>query len=129
MKKNILLFLIIIFSISTSAQANRFTGTWSNENCKDCSKKYIFKMTIAQSNNKIFGIAEITSDSAELNSGVMNVTGYVYTLGEKAQINIKADNGQSTNAVLLVNENVLQFNKRGGSDLVPEETILTKLSE
>ena len=127
MKKNILLFLLISFS--TYAQTNRFTGTWSNENCKDCSKKYIFKITIAQSNNKIVGTAEVTSDTAALNSGVMDITGYVYVLGEKAQINIKAENGQSTNAVLFVNENVLQFNKRGGSDLVPGETIMTKLYE
>lgn len=127
MKKNILLFLLISFS--TYAQTNGFTGTWSNENCKDCSKKYIFTISIAQSNSKIVGTAEVTSDTAALNSGVMDVTGYVYVLGEKAQINIKAENGQSTNAVLFVNENVLQFNKRGGSDLVPGEMILTKLSE
>ena len=86
-------------------------------------------MTIAQSNNKIVGTAEVTSDNAELNSGVMDITGYVYVLGEKAQINIKASNGQSTNAVLYAKENVLQFNKRGGSDLVPDETILIKLYE
>ena len=48
MKKIILLLLFISFS--TYAQTNLFTGTWSNENCKDCSKKYIFKITIAQSN-------------------------------------------------------------------------------
>lgn len=127
MKKIFLLLLFISFS--TYAQTNLFTGTWSNENCKDCSKKYIFKITIAQSNYKIVGTAEIISDNAELNSGVMNVTGYVYVLGEKAQIKIKAENGQSTNAVLYANENLLQFTKRGGSDLVPDETILTKLSE
>jgi len=86
-------------------------------------------MTIAQSNNKIVGTAEITSDNAELNSGVMDITGYVYVLGEKAQIKIKALNGESTNAVLYTKENVLQFNKRGGSDLVPDETILIKLYE
>lgn len=75
------------------------------------------------------GTAEIISDNAELNSGVMDVTGYVYVLGEKAQIKIKAENGQSANAVLYANENLLQFIKRGGSDLVPDETILTKLFE
>jgi hypothetical protein len=127
MKKLILFFFFVSFL--TYAQTNRFTGTWSNENCKDCSKKYIFKLTIAQSNNKIVGTAEVTSDHTELNSGVMDITGYVYVLGEKAQINIKASNGQSTNAVLYANENVLQFNKRGGSDLVPDETILIKLYE
>jgi len=127
MKKIILLLLLI--SLSAYAQTNRFTGTWSNENCKVCTKKYSFKMTIAQSNNKIVGTAEITSDNAELNSGVMDITGYVYVLGEKAQIKIKASNGESTNAVLYTKENVLQFNKRGGSDLVPDETILIKLYE
>lgn len=127
MKKIILLLLLI--SLSAYAQTNQFTGTWSNENCKDCSKKYIFKITIAQSNNKIVGTAEIISDNSELNSGVMDITGYVYVLGEKAQIKIKSQNGQSTNAVLFANQNVLQFTKRGGSDLVPEETILAKLYE
>ena len=127
MKKLILLLAFISFT--TYAQTNRFTGTWSNENCKDCSKKYIFKITIAQSNNNIVGTAEVTSDQTELNSGVMDVTGYVYVLGEKAQINIKAGNGLSASAVLYMTENVLQFNKRGGSDLVPGETILTKLYE
>lgn len=127
MKKLILLFLFLSFS--TYAQTNRFTGTWSNENCKDCSKKYIFKMTIAQSNNKIIGTAEVTSENTELNSGVMDITGSVYVLGGKAQITIKAENGQSTNAVLFENENVLQFIKKGGSDLVPDESILKKLSE
>ena len=127
MKKIILLFLFISFS--TYSQTNRFTGTWSNENSKDSSKKYIFKVTIAQSNNKIVGTAEVTSENTELNSGVMHITGYVYVLGEKAQITIKAENGQSTNAVLYANENVLQFIKRGGSDLVPGESILTKMYE
>lgn len=127
MKKLILLFLFLSFS--TYAQTNRFTGTWSNENCKDCSKKYIFKMTIAQSNNKIIGTAEVTSENTELNSGVMDITGSVYVLGEKAQITIKAENGQSTNAVLFENENVLQFIKKVGSDLVLDESILKKLSE
>lgn len=127
MKKIFLLLLFITFS--TYAQTNRFTGTWINENCKDCSKKYIFKITIAQSNNKIIGTAEVTSENTELNSGVMDITGSVYVLGEKAQITIKAENGQSTNAVLFANENVLQFIKRGGSDLVPTETVLTKLYE
>ena len=86
-------------------------------------------MTIAQSNYKIVGTAEVTSDNAELNSGVMDITGYVYVLGDKAQIKIKSSNGQSTNAVLYANENVMQFNKGGGSDLVPDETIMIKLYE
>ncbi|MNR63123.1 hypothetical protein D3C85_1853320 [compost metagenome] len=59
----------------------------------------------------------------------MDITGYVYVLGDKAQIKIKASNGQATNAILYVNENVIQFNKGGGSELVPGEAILTKLYE
>lgn len=86
-------------------------------------------MNIAQSNSKIIGTAEITSDNSELNSGTLEITGYVYVLGEKAQITIKAKNGKSASAVLYANESVLQFNKRGGSDLVPNEVILTKLYE
>ncbi|MEZ0129239.1 hypothetical protein AB9T88_05435 [Flavobacterium sp. LBUM151] len=126
MKKIFLLLLFISFS--TYSQTNRFTGTWSTENCKDCSKEYILTLNLAQSNNKIIGTAEITSNNQKFVTGVMEVTGYVYVLGEKAQISIKSKNG-SASAVLLVNENVLQFDKRGGADLVPEETILTKLYE
>lgn len=127
MRKFILLLFFISFS--TYAQTNRFTGTWSNENCKDCSKKYILTMNIAQSNNKIIGTAEITSENKELNSGSLDITGYVYVLGEKAQITIKSKDGKSASAVLYANDTVLQFNKRGGSDLVPNEVILTKLYE
>jgi hypothetical protein len=123
MKKAILLLLI---SISTYAQTNRFTGTWSTENCKDCSKEYVLKLNMAQSNSKIFGTAEITSNNEKFVTGVMEITGYVYALGEKAQINIKSANG-AVSAVLYAKEGVLQFTKRGGSDLVPKETILTKL--
>jgi len=39
---------------------------------------------------------------------------------------MKSKNG-SVSAVLYANEGVIQFTKRGGSDLVPKETILTKL--
>jgi hypothetical protein len=123
------IFLLLSFiSFSTYSQTNRFTGTWSTENCKDCSKEYILTLNMAQSNNKIVGTAEITSSNEKFVTGVMEVTGYVYVLGEKAQISIKSKNG-SASAVLLVNDNVLQFDKRGGADLVPEETILTKLYE
>jgi len=122
-------FLLLIFiSFSTYSQTNLFTGTWSTENCKTCSKEYVLKLNMAQSNNKIVGTAEITSSNEKFVTGVMDITGYVYVLGEKAQINIKGKNG-SVSAVLFVNDGFLQFNKRGGSDLVPQETILTKLYE
>ena len=124
MKKIILLLLLISFS--AHSQTNRFTGTWSTENCKDCSKEYVLTLNIAQSNSKIFGTAEITSANEKFVTGVMEVTGYVYVLGEKAQINMKSKNA-SVSAVLYANEGVIQFTKRGGSDLVPKETILTKL--
>ncbi len=124
MKKFILLAVFISF---TAYSQNRFTGTWSNENCKDCSKKYILKLNLAESNNQIFGTAEITSDDKELNSGIMEVSGHVYKFGEKAQINIKSKNGSSAGAALFMNEGKLEFNKRGGSDIIPKETILTKL--
>ena len=125
--KNIFLFLLFI-SFCANSQTNIFTGTWSTENCKSCSKEYILKLNIAQSNNKIFGTAEITSDNEKFVTGIMEVTGHVYTLGEKAQINIKSKNG-SASAVLFINDGTLQFNKRGGADLIPKETILTKLYE
>jgi hypothetical protein len=124
MKKFILLLLLISFS--AHSQTNRFTGTWSTENCKDCSKEYVLTLNIAQSNSKIYGTAEITSDNKKYVTGVMDITGYVYALGDKAQINIKGKDG-SLSAVLYTNEGILQFNKRGGADLVPKEAILTKL--
>lgn len=86
-------------------------------------------MNIAQSNNKIYGSVEITSDNKDLNSGIMTITGSVDVLGQKAQIKIKAENGQSTNAILFANETTLQFTKRGGTDIVPNEVILAKLYE
>lgn len=125
MKKFILLLALISF---TAYSQNRFTGTWSTENCKDCSKKYILKLNIAQSVSQIYGTAEIVSDDKELNSGIMEITGYVYVLGDRAQIKIKSkDGGLSASAVLVANDEAMQFNKRGGSDLIPKETILTKL--
>lgn len=124
--KKIILFILFI-SFSAFSQSNQFTGTWSTENCKDCSKKYIFKINLAQSNKKIYGTAEVISDDANLSSGVMEVTGYVYVLGEKAQISMKTKNGSSVSAVLFVSEERIQFAKRGGSDLVPRELILSKL--
>ncbi|WP_264523917.1 hypothetical protein [Flavobacterium sp. N502536] len=124
MKK--ILLLLILVSFQSYAQANKFTGTWSTENCKSCSKEYVLKLNLAQSNNKIFGTAEITSSNEKFVSGVMEVDGNVYALGEKAQISIKGKDG-SASAVLFVKEDLLQFAKRGGDDLVPKETVLTKL--
>ncbi|WP_394774428.1 hypothetical protein [Flavobacterium sp.] len=124
MRKSILLLLLVSFS--GYSQTNRFTGTWSTENCKDCSKEYVLTLNIAQSNSKIFGTAEITSSNEKFVTSIMEVTGYVHGFGEKAQINIKAKNGTAS-AVLFANDQSLQFNKRGGDDLVPKETILTKL--
>ena len=124
MKKFILLAVLISF---TAYSQNRFTGTWSTENCKDCSKKYILKLNIAQSVSQIYGTAEVISDDKELNSGIMEVSGYVYVLGDRAQIKIKSKDGLSASAVLVANDGAMQFNKRGGSDLIPKETILTKL--
>lgn len=122
-------FLLLIFiSFSAYSQTNLFTGTWSTENCKNCSKEYVLKLNIAQSNNKIVGTAEITSSNEKFVTGVMDITGNVYVLGEKAQISIKGKNG-SVSAVLFANDGALQFIKRGGADIVPEETILTKLYE
>ncbi|MCD0469807.1 hypothetical protein [Flavobacterium sp. JAS] len=124
MKKIILLLVFISF---TAYSQNRFTGTWSTENCKNCSKKYILKLNIAQSVSKIYGTAEITSDDKNLESGVMEISGYVYVLGDRAQIKIKTKDGLSAGAVLIANDGTIQFAKRGGSDLIPQETILTKL--
>lgn len=127
MKK--ILFIAFLISLKSFSQSNRFSGTWSNENCKDCKKDYIFKITIAQSNYAIVGTAEITSERKELNSGVLDVTGYVYPNNDKAQIKLKDKDGISSSAVLMTNQNVLQFTKRGGADLVPKEVILNKLYE
>lgn len=126
MKKFI--FIAFLISLKSFSQQNSFSGTWSNENCKDCKKEYIFTITIAQSNYSIFGTAEITSETKkELNSGILEVSGYVYTHGDKAQIKLKDKDGSSSSAVLITNEGVLQFTKRGGADLVPSEIILHKL--
>ncbi|HEY1194192.1 hypothetical protein [Flavobacterium sp.] len=124
-------FLFIAFLISLkSFSQNSFSGTWSNENCKDCKKEYIFTITIAQSNYAIVGTAEITSETKkELNSGVLDVSGHVYPHGDKAQIKLKDKNGLSSSAVLMTSEGVLQFTKRGGADLVPNEIILNKIYE
>jgi len=127
MKKFI--FLLIFLIVTKSFSQNRFSGTWSNEKCKDCKKEYIFTITIAQSNSQIYGTAEITSDHKELNSGILEVSGYVYPRGDKAQIKLKSKDGASSSAVLMANEEALQFTKRGGSDLVPKEVILGKLYE
>lgn len=127
MKKFILLILLISFS--AHSQTNRFTGTWSNENCKNCDKSYNLNITIAQSNSKIFGTAEVVNNDAKLSTDVMEVTGYVSTMGEKAYINLKGKNNITASIVLYANEGALQFDKRSGSDVIPRESILTKLYE
>lgn len=86
-------------------------------------------ITIAQSNYKIFGTAEVTSEHKDLNSGILEVTGHVYPHGDKAQIKLKDKNGVTASAVLFVNDAVIQFNKNGGGDVVPKEMILNKLYE
>ncbi|AWK07505.1 hypothetical protein HYN56_18315 [Flavobacterium crocinum] len=125
MKK--ILFIAFLISLKSFSQSNSFSGTWSNEKCKDCKKEYIFTINIAQSNYAIVGTAEITSEHKELNSGILEVSGYVYPHNDKAQIKLKDKNGVSSSAVLLTNEKVLQFTKRGGADIVPKEVILNKL--
>ncbi|MFD2942966.1 hypothetical protein [Flavobacterium notoginsengisoli] len=125
MKK--ILFIAFLISLKSFSQHNGFSGTWSNENCKDCKKEYVFTITIAQSNYAIVGTAEITSEHKELNSGVLEVSGYVYPHGDKAQIKLKDKDGISSSAVLLTDEGVIQFTKRGGADIVPKEVILKKL--
>ncbi|MBE8724683.1 hypothetical protein [Flavobacterium hungaricum] len=127
MKKFLLLFLIL--ASKSFSQNNRFSGTWGNEKCKDCKKEFVFTITIAQSNYAIYGTAEITSDHKELNSGILEVTGHVFPMGDKAQIKLKDKNGVGSSAVLLFYDGVLQFSKRGGADLVPSELILNKLYE
>lgn len=123
------LFLAFIISMQALAQQNKFSGTWGNEKCKNCKKEYIFRITIAQSNYKIFGTAEVTSDHKELNSGILEVTGHVYPHGDKAQIKLKDKNGITASVVLFVNDSVIQFTKNGGGDVVPKEMILNKLYE
>ncbi|MBO9584654.1 MAG: hypothetical protein J7574_10900 [Flavobacterium sp.] len=123
------LFLAFFISLQTFAQQNKFSGTWGNEKCKSCKKEYIFRITIAQSNYKIFGTAEVTSEHKELNSGILEVTGHVYPHGDKAQIKFKDKSGVTSSAVLYVEDSVIQFTKNGGGDLIPKEMILNKLYE
>jgi hypothetical protein len=125
MKKFLLLFILL--ASKSHSQNNSFSGTWENEKCKDCKKEFIFTITIAQSNYAIYGTAEITSDHKELNSGVLDVTGYVYPMGDKAQIKFKGKDGLGSSAVLIYYDGVLQFSKRGGADIVPSELVLKKL--
>ncbi|MBP1224505.1 hypothetical protein [Flavobacterium sp. 1355] len=125
----IIISLLLFISVQAHSQNNRFTGTWSNEDCKDCNKEYIFKITLVQSNYLIYGTAEVTSNKKELNSGILDITGNVSPLGERAQIKLKGKDGTSVSAVLFEKEGKIQFDKRGGDDVVPGELILTKLYE
>ncbi|UWY27158.1 hypothetical protein N4T20_15655 [Flavobacterium sp. TR2] len=123
------LFLAFLISMQAFAQQNKFSGTWGNQKCKDCKKEYIFTITIAQSNYKVFGTAEVTSEHKELNSGILEVSGHVYPHGDKAQIKLIDKNGNKSSAVLFVSDAVIQFTKNGGSDIVPKDMILNKLYE
>lgn len=125
----IVISLLLFISLQAHSQINRFTGTWSSEDCKNCNKEYIFKITLAQSNYLIIGTAEVTSDKKELNSGILDITGTVSPLGERAQIKLKGKDGISVSAVLFEKDGKIQFDKRSGDDVVPGELILTKLYE
>jgi hypothetical protein len=125
----IIISLLLFISVQVYSQTNRFTGTWSNDDCKNCDNEYIFKITLVQSNYLIYGTAEVTSDKKELNSGILYITGNVSSLGERAQIKLKGKDGISVSAVLFEKEGKIQFDKRGGNDVVPGELILTKLYE
>ncbi|KAF2513837.1 hypothetical protein [Flavobacterium foetidum] len=123
------ILLLLLISTTSFSQTNKFTGTWSSENCKNCSKEYFLKITIAQSNYKISGTAEVVSDNKKLQSEIFDITGVVYTLGDKAQIKIEGKNNISASAVLFISDEAMQFSKRGGADIVPKEVILSKLYE
>lgn len=127
MKKIIL--LLILINCQVYSQTNKFSGTWGSQKCKDCKKEYFFTITIAQSNYMISGTAQVTSEHKELNSEVLDVTGYVYPLGDRAQIKLIDKDGSGSSAFLMIEDGVIQFTKRGGSDLVPKDLILKKLYE
>lgn len=124
-----IILLLILISFQSYSQINKLTGTWGSQKCKNCKKEYFFKITIAQSNYKISGTAEVTSEHKELNSGVLDVTGYVYPMGDRAQIKLIDKNGVTYGAYLIVEDDILQFTKRGNHDIVPSEVIMKKLYE
>ena len=126
---NKIVVLLILVSTCAFSQTNNFTGTWSNENAKDAVKDYILKITIAQSNNKIYGVAEVINNDNKLNTGVLEITGYEVLNSKKAHITLSGKNNISASAVLYTSENRLQFNKRLGSSLIPKEVILNKIYE
>ena len=126
--KKIVLVLILI-SFQSYSQINKFTGTWGSQKCKDCKKEYFFRITIAQSNYLISGTAEVTSEHKELNSGVLDVTGYVHSLSDRAEIKLIEKDGSSFGGTLIIEDDKLQFTARGRGDLVPKEVILKKLYE
>ncbi|WP_276380029.1 hypothetical protein [Flavobacterium sp. H4147] len=126
--KKIALVLILI-SFQSYSQINKFTGKWGSQKCKDCKKEYFFTITIAQSNYMISGTAEVTSEHKELNSGVLDVTGYVYPLGDRAQIKLIEKDGSSFGALLIVEDDKIQFTARGNGYVVPKEVIFKKLYE
>lgn len=125
---NKIIVLLLMLSFSGFSQANKFTGTWSNENFKDSGKEYILNITVAESNYQIYGVAEVINADDKLNTGVLQITGYVDRLGNRAYISLKG-NKISASAVLYTKDNILQFNKRGGTNLIPKETFLNKQFE
>ncbi|MDR7211547.1 hypothetical protein [Flavobacterium piscis] len=121
-------FLLILFIVfSGFSQTNKFTGTWSNENCIDCINADILIINIAQSYSKIYGSVKIIHKENYQKIDSLDITGYVN--GDKAYVLLKGNEGKDFNVVLLANETTLQFNKRSGSDKLPKEAILEKLYE
>ena len=84
-------------------------------------------MNIAQSFGKVYGSAEVINSDPKLSTGSLEITGYIK--GDKAYIKLESEKEISSNAILIVSENQLQFDKRNGSDLIPKEVILEKLYE
>jgi hypothetical protein len=70
----IIISLLLFISVQVHSQTNRFTGTWSNDDCKNCDKEYIFKITLVQSNYLIYGTAEVTSDKKDVVPGELILT-------------------------------------------------------
>lgn len=121
---NKIIFTLLLFSFATYSQTNRFSGTWSNENRKDASKQYVLKITVAESKNEIYGVAEVINIDDKLSTGILEITGHVDRLGNQASIVLKGKNNMRANAVLYTKDNILQFVKSGGTDLIPREVFL-----
>lgn len=123
---NKIILTLLLFSFAAYSQTNRFSGTWSNENRKDASKQYVLKITVAESKNEIYGVAEVINVDDKLSTGILEITGHVDRLGNQASIVLKGKNNMRANAVLYTKDNILQFIKSGGTDLIPREVFLDK---